>query len=71
MPSSWPVPNFSGVRDMARATPYATMDEMLAPTPGNMPTKVPMPDDRRMFPVWPRHSRSRGNAPAVCPSEIA
>jgi hypothetical protein len=41
IPYSEPLPTFSGCFETLRATPWATIDEMLAPTPGRMPIQVP------------------------------
>src|SRR5262249_47072030 len=42
MPSSEPLPNFSGVLDQRLATSYAMNDAMVPPAPGITPSSVPM-----------------------------
>ena len=45
IPSSDPLPNFSGLEDTFLATVYAITEPIEAPMPGNMPTNVPINED--------------------------
>ena len=46
IPSGVPVPNFSGCLDAFFAWSYAKMLAMVPPAPGNIPTKMPISDER-------------------------
>src|SRR6478735_7353104 len=48
MPSTWPVPNFSGSLENFLLTAYDIHAAMSAPAPGNAPTSVPSALQRRI-----------------------
>ena len=46
MPSTWPVPNFSGSFEKRFETAYDIQAAISAPAPGNAPTSVPSAEPR-------------------------
>jgi L-alanine-DL-glutamate epimerase-like enolase superfamily enzyme len=60
-----PWPKRAGVRDMFLAALYAMTEPIEAPTPGRMPTQVPMSDERIRLKAWRRQSLSDMRRPFI------